>query len=163
LCEELNNSSQIEAAANGWPLTRYEANSRSNGAARRVWRLGWRTREFGDLDGERKSLETWRENERVWRAREFGDQGWRTRENGDFAGKARVPSAKADNGTPPDFKHSRERWTGRRSATSRQRSGTQACHKHRLEAVREGQVGQPGGTDLGPGVERSSGPCAKGK
>jgi len=29
-----------------------------------------------------------------------------------------------------------------------------------LEAVREGQVGQPGVTDFGPGVERSSGPCA---
>jgi len=32
-----------------------------------------------------------------------------------------------------------------------------------LEAVRKGQVCQPGGTDFGPGVERSSGPCAKGK
>jgi len=47
-CEELNNSPQIEAAADGRPLTRYAANSRSNGTARRVWRLGWRTKEFGD-------------------------------------------------------------------------------------------------------------------
>jgi len=57
----LNNSPQIEAAADGRPLTRYAAKSRSNDAARRVWRLGWRTREFGD---------------QVWRARKFGDQGW---------------------------------------------------------------------------------------
>jgi len=64
----LNNSPQIEAATDGRPLTRYAANSRSNGAARRVWRLGWRTREFEDQgwrtrsletkDGERESLET---------------------------------------------------------------------------------------------------------
>jgi len=57
-CEELNNSPQIEAAADGRPLTRYAAKSRSNGAARRVWRFGWRTREFGDLVGERESWET---------------------------------------------------------------------------------------------------------
>jgi len=31
---------------------------------------------------------------------------------------------------PPDFGLSRELWTGRRSATSRQWSCTQACHKH---------------------------------
>jgi len=37
-CEELNNSPQIEGAADGRLLTRYAANSRSNGAARRVWR-----------------------------------------------------------------------------------------------------------------------------
>jgi len=67
-CEELNNSPQIEAAADGRPLTRYAVNSRSNGAARRFWRLGWRSREFGDQG---------------WRAREFGDQGWRSREFGD--------------------------------------------------------------------------------
>jgi len=72
------------------------------------WRLMWRAREFGDQG---------------WRAREFGDQGWRSRENRDFAGKARVPCAKADNGTAPDFGHSRELWTGRRSATSRPWSG----------------------------------------
>jgi len=86
---------------------------------------GWRAREFGD--------QGWRPREfgdQGWRAREFGDQGWRLRENGDFAGKARVPCAKADNGTPPDFGLSRELWTGRGSATSRQWSGTQACHKH---------------------------------
>jgi len=57
-CEQLNNSPKIEAAADGRPLTRYAANSRSNGAAKRVWRPGCRTREFGDLDGERESLET---------------------------------------------------------------------------------------------------------
>jgi len=91
-----------------------------------VWRLGWRTREFGDQG---------------WRTREFGDQGWRSRENGDFAGKTRVPCAKADNGTPPDFGLSRELWTGRRSATSRQWSGTQACHKH-LENQRDGSSGR---------------------
>jgi len=45
-CEEFINSPQIEAAADGRPLTRYAANSHSNGAARR------------DLDGERESLET---------------------------------------------------------------------------------------------------------
>jgi len=57
----LNNSPQIEEAAGGRPLTRYAANSGSNDAARRVWRLGWRTGEFGDQG---------------WRARKFGDQGW---------------------------------------------------------------------------------------
>jgi len=31
-----------------------------------------------------------------------------------------------------------------------------------LEPVREGQVGQPGVTDFGPGVERSSGMTAVG-
>jgi len=40
-CEELNNSPQVETAADGRPLARYAANSRSNGAARRA-------REFGD-------------------------------------------------------------------------------------------------------------------
>jgi len=35
--------------------------------------------------------------------------------------------------------------------------------EHQLETVREGQVGQPGVTDFGPGEERSSGPCAEGK
>jgi len=33
VCEEFNNSPQIEAAADGRPLTSYAANSRSNGAA----------------------------------------------------------------------------------------------------------------------------------
>jgi len=35
--------------------------------------------------------------------------------------------------------------------------------QHPLEAVHKGQVGHPGGTDFGPKVERSSGPCAKGE
>jgi len=75
-CEELNNSPQIEAAADGRPLTSYAANSRSNGAARRVWRprikserefgdQGWRSREFGD---QKQSME----NEREWRLRGQG-------------------------------------------------------------------------------------------
>jgi len=46
---------------------------------------------------------------------------------------------------------------------SRGSEGRQQWAEHRLEALREGQVGQPGGTDFGHGVERSSGPCAKGK
>jgi len=50
-CEELNNSPQIGAAADGRPLTRYAANSRSSVVTAR-------RREFGDLDGERESLET---------------------------------------------------------------------------------------------------------
>jgi len=59
-------------------------------------------------------------------------------------GRARVPCR--DNGTSPYFGLSRALWTGIRSATSRRWSGTQACHRqqwaeHRLEAVREGQVG----------------------
>jgi len=134
-CEELNNSQQIQAATDGRPLTRYAANSRSNGAARRVWRLGWRTREFGDQGWRAKEFgdQGWRTREfgdQGWRAREFGDQGWRSRDNEDFACKARVPCTIADNGTPPNFGLFRELWTGRRSATSRQWSGTQACHKH---------------------------------
>jgi len=88
----LNNSPQIEAAADGRPLTSYATNSRSNGAAR--------------------SLETWMENERVWRRRMESERVWRPRmeiervwkprteservwrpserENGDLAGKSAV-------------------------------------------------------------------------
>jgi len=106
------------------------------------------------------------EIKRVWKPRSGYGQ------SGDLAGRARVPCG--DNGTPPDVGLSRELWTGRRTALSRQWNGTQLCHKHhgnqwrqcaehRLEAVRKGQVGQPGATDFGPGVERFSGPCAKGK
>jgi len=53
-----------------------------------------------------------------------------------------------DNGTPPDFGLSRELWIGRRSATSRQWSGTQACHKHqgnqRYAEDKKKYVGQKG-------------------
>jgi len=97
-CEELNNSLQIEAAADGRPFTRYAANSRSSGAARTVWRLGWRTREFEDQGWRARKF-----GDQGWRSREFGDPGWRAREFGDLAGKARVSCTKADNGTPPDF------------------------------------------------------------
>jgi len=96
----------METAADGHPLAKYAANSRSNGAARRA-------REFGD---QRRRAREFGDQRR--RAREFGDQGWRSRESGDFAGKARVPCAKAGNGTPTDFGLSRELWTGRGSATS---------------------------------------------
>jgi len=58
-CEELNNSPQIEAAADGRPLTRYAANSRSNDAARRVWRLGWRVpREAAPWEPTRSKIAT---------------------------------------------------------------------------------------------------------
>jgi len=46
---------------------------------------------------------------------------------------------------------------------SRESAGRQQWAEHRLDAVRERQVGQPGGTDFGPGVERFSVPCAIGK
>jgi len=46
---------------------------------------------------------------------------------------------------------------------ARESAEWQQWAEHLLEAVREGQVGQPGVTDFGPRVERSSGPCAKGK
>jgi len=46
---------------------------------------------------------------------------------------------------------------------SREPTGRQQWAEYRLEAVRKGQVGQTGATDFGPGVERFSGPCAKGK
>jgi len=52
-----------------------------------------------------------------------------------------VPCEKGDNGTPPDFGLCRELWTGRRSATSRQWSGTQACHKHHRNQ-QDGSSGQ---------------------
>jgi len=84
--EELSNSPQIEAAADGRPLTRYAANSRSNGATRRVWRLGWRTREFGDQGWRARKF-----GDQGWKSRELRDPGWRAREFGDLAGKARVP------------------------------------------------------------------------
>jgi len=67
-CEELNNSPQLEAAADGRPLTRYAANSRSNGAARRVWR--------SRIESDR----VWRprmEIERVWRPRMESERAWR--------------------------------------------------------------------------------------
>jgi len=51
----------------------------------------------------------------------------------------------------------------RRATSITEISGTAKWAEHRLEAVRGGQVGQPGGTDFGPGVERSSGPYGKGK
>jgi len=111
-CKELNNSPQIQAvaAADGRLLTRYAANSRSNGAARR----GWRTREFG---------------EQGWRSREVGDQRWRCRAFGDQgADKKRVETRRAEQ---PYLGLSRELWAERKSATSRQWSGTQACRKHR--------------------------------
>jgi len=73
--------------------------------------------------------------ERVWRPRS-GE--W---ESGDSAGRARVPCAKGDNGTPPDFALCRELWTGRITATSRQRSGTQECHMHHGNQ-RDGSIGQ---------------------
>jgi len=44
---------------------------------------------------------------------------------------------------------------------SREPAGRRQWAEHRLEAVRKGQVGQPGVTDFGPGVERFSGPCAR--
>jgi len=64
--------------------------------------------------------------------------------------------------------------TGRRSDTSRQRSGTQEAQLHygnqrdvssgqNLGWKRKGQVGQTGATDFGFGVERFSGPRSKGK
>jgi len=98
----LNNSPQIEAATDGRPLTRYAANSHSNGAARR------------DLDGERESLET-----------KDGEQ------------------------------ESLETKDGERESL-----GTKDGERESLE-TKDGD--QPGGTDFGPGVERSSGPCAIGK
>jgi len=52
-----------------------------------------------------------------------------------------VPCAKGNNGTPPDLRLCRELWTGRRSATSRQWSGKQACHKHHGNQ-RDGSSGQ---------------------
>jgi len=52
-----------------------------------------------------------------------------------------VPCAKGDKGTPPVFGLCRELWTGRRSAKSRQRNGTQACHMHH-GYQRDGSNGQ---------------------
>jgi len=76
VCEKLNNSAQISAAAAtaGRPLTRYTANSRSNGAAR----SGWRGREFGDQGWRRIEF-----RDQCGRIREFEDQRWRMREFGD--------------------------------------------------------------------------------
>jgi len=58
----------------------------------------------------------WTESERAWRPSMEIEREWRLRGQ--------------RNGTPPDFGLSRELWTGRGSASSRQWSGTQACHKH---------------------------------
>jgi len=89
---------------------------------RRVWRLGWKTRET--KDGDRESLET-----------KDGDR----------------ESLETQGGERESFPASRES------------AGRQQWAEHRLKAVREGQVGQPAGTDFGLGVERFSGPCAIGK
>jgi len=74
-------------------------------------------------DGDRESLVT-KDRERESLETKHGD-----RERMEARQECRVQ--KQDNGTPPDFGLSRELWTGRGSATSRQRSGTQACHKYR--------------------------------
>jgi len=83
------------------------------------------------------------ENKRVWRPRMEIKRVWRPTsgqgDSGDLPGRARVPCG--DNGTPPDFELSRELWTWGRSATSRQWSGTQACHKHHGD-LRDGGSGQ---------------------
>jgi len=108
-CEELNNSPQIGAAADGRPLTRYAANSRNSVVTAR-------RRQFGDLDGERECLET-KDGDRESLETKDGEResletkkrimrDWRRR------GQTRVPCVKGDNGTPLDFGLSRELWTG---------------------------------------------------
>jgi len=58
-----------------------------------------------------------------------------------LGGQSKSVVKSVDNGTPPDFGLCRELWTGKRSAKSRQWSGTQACHKHH-ENQRDGSSGQ---------------------
>jgi len=122
-CEELNNSPQIPTAvtADGQPLTRYAANSRRNGAAKRVWRPR--------LENKR----VWRpmvENKRVWRPRIENRTVWRTRsglsESGDLASRARVPCAKGDNGTGEEVPHLGSGAAHRRATSITGTSGTEA-------------------------------------
>jgi len=112
---------------------------------RRIRVVTVRRREFGDLggervsletkdgeresvetkDGERESLETKDGNRESLETKDGNRESLETKD-GDREIMARVLCPKVDNGTPPDFGLSRELWTG-------------------------------------PGVERSSGPSAKGK
>jgi len=117
------------------------------------------------------------ENERVWRRRMESERVWRPRMEIQRVWKPRMESGRvwrprieierewSLRGTSMDFGLPRELWTGRAQASqaSRESAGRQKWAEHLLEAVREGQVGQPGVTDFGPRGGRSSRPCAKGK
>jgi len=156
---------------------------------RRIRVVTARRGEFGDLDGERESLET-KDGERESLETKDGDRESSDTKDGERESletkdgdRERMETSRArqecrvqkqDNGTPPDFGLSRELWTGRGSATSRQWSGTQACHKHHgnqrdgssersidwKRYVNNKWVNQESRT-LDP--EWTSGPCAKGK
>jgi len=76
-------------------------------------------------NGDRESLET-KDGERESLETKHGDR--ERMETSRARQECRVQ--KQDNGTPPDFGLSRELRAGRGSATSRQWSGTQACHEH---------------------------------
>jgi len=85
-------------------------------------------------DGERESLETKDGDQESLETKERIRREWR------LAGQSKSAMG-GYNGTPPYCELSRELWTGRRSSTSRQRSGTQACHKHHGNQ-RDGSSGQ---------------------
>jgi len=108
-------------------------------------------RELGDQGAENERVETWRA-ERECRVQEGITEFHRTLDSAvNFGPGEEVPHL------------------GRGAAHSRVTcitgtSGTAALGRTSVEAVRKGQVGdRTGATDFGPGVERFSGPCEKGK
>jgi len=136
--------------------------------------------EFGDLDEERESLET-KDGERESMETKDGDRESLETQGGEresletsrarqecrvqkrITGLHRTLDSPVNLGPGEECHISAvERHTGVPPA-SRESAERQQGAEHRLDAVREGQVGQPGGTDFGPGVERFSGPCEIGK
>jgi len=123
---------------------------------RRIRVVTARRGKFEDLDGERESLKT-KDGERESLETKDGDRESLETKDGEresletkHGDRERMETSRArqecrvqkqDKGTPLDFGLSRELWTGRGSATSRQWSGIQACHKHH-GYQRDGSSGQ---------------------
>jgi len=82
------------------------------------------------LDGEPEGLETKKRERESLETKDVERESLESKDGGRESWRARQECRVQSQITPPDFGLSRELWTGRRSATSRQWSGTQACHKH---------------------------------
>jgi len=126
--------------------------------------------EFGDLNGERESLET-KDGERESLETKDGDRERMetSRARQECRVQKRITELHLTLDSPVNFgpgeevPHLGSGPAHRRATSITGISGTAAVGGASIGSGREGQVGQPGGTDFGPGVERSSGPCAKGK
>jgi len=131
---------------------------------RRIRVVTARQGEFGDLDGERESLET-KDGERESLETKDGDRERMetSRARQECRVQKRITELHRTLDSPVNFGPGEEvPQLGSGAAQRRATSITEFSGTPAVEAVRGGQVGQPGGTDFGPGVERSSGPYAKG-